>query len=572
MQINTNLDVLSANRASNRSQRSLSTALQRLSSGLRINRAVDDAAGLSISTRMQAQVTGMRAAARNANDAVSMMQTADGGLQSVTDMLQRMRELAVQAANKGVYSIVDRRAIQLEVDELSAEITRTAKNTSFNGIKILDDSARFGTPDGGKFAVMDALKRGWLKSSEDLISTYYGLTPRGTDFTVDLDAFTDGAGGTAARVSAGVAAGVGNINNLTLEIDMADFADFSAPNGGTGPVYYDRIIAHEMVHAVMDDQTDMSILPTWFKEGAAELIHGADERVSGLGGAAAVIAGSVISGGAWGGGSIDYAKAYLASRFLHLKAGGYSENDPSQSGMGLVMAELHAGQTLDQAIATATGGQYANEAAMLTDFDTNGQAYLEAHGLDLTNADAGSIGGIDAEDGLAVRDGRSAEQVVLDIDEYDENPTNFNVLWPVDFTAAEGPVNFLQFHVGADARQTINVGYASASAEALRVDDLDLVDYAPMAIGRVDAAIDYVNNQRARIGAQMSRLEHSVSINESQMEGVTASRSRILDADYALETATLTRSLILSQAATAMISQAQTQPQIALSLLSKNFQ
>ena len=567
MQINTNLEVLTANRANNRNQRAVTTALQRLSSGLRINHAVDDAAGLNISTRMSAQLNGLRAGARNANDAVSMMQTADGGLQSITDMLQRLRELSVQAANTGIYSVLDRQALQTEANALSAEITRTAKNTSFNGIKILDDTAHFGTPDGGKFAVVDALKRSWLAGSVDLISKYFGISPRGTDFTVDLDGFTDGAGGTLARVSAAVGAGVGNINNMKLEIDMADFANFSAPNGGAAPFYYDRIIAHEMVHAVMNDQTDMSILPTWFKEGSAEIIHGADERVVADGGATAVIAGSTISGGAWGGASIDYSKAYLAARYLHLKAGGFSEGNPTQHGLGRVMSELHSGATLDQAIQTATGGQYANEAAFLADFDANGQTFLQANGLDLTNTDTGSIGGTDAENGFAVRDGRTAEQVVTDVDEYDENPTNFNVIWPFTYTNPEGPVNFLHFQIGADAGNSLEVGYASASARALRVDELDLVNYAPLAIGRLDAAIGYVNNQRARIGAQMNRLEYSVSLNETQMEGVAASRSRILDADYATETAALTRSMILSQAANAMISQAQSAPQIALSLL-----
>jgi len=570
MQINTNLEAIGANRALNRNQRSLGTAIQRLSSGLRINSAVDDAAGLSITSRMTSQVSGMRVANRNASDAVSMMQTADSGLQSVTDMLQRMRELAVQAANKGVNSIADRRAIQAEVNELSAEITHTAKSTVFNGIQILNDTMRFGTPDGGKFAVVDALKRGWLESSEDIISKYYGLNARGTDFTVDLDGFTDGAGGTLARVSAGVAAGVGNINNMKLEIDMADFANFSEPNGGTSPFYYDRVIAHEMVHAVMNDQTDMSILPSWFKEGSAELIHGADERVVGDGGAATVIAGTNLA--AWGGASIDYSKAYLAARYLHLKAGGFTEDQAGKSGLGGVMAELHNGATLDQAISTATGGQYANEAAFLADFDTNGQAYLEANGLDLTNTDTGAIGGIDAENGHAVRDGRTAEQVVLDIDQYNENPTNFNVIWPFEYHDPEGPVKLLRFQIGANADQTMSVGYASASARALKVDKLDLVDYAPLAIGRIDAAIGFVSNQRARIGAQLSRLEASVSVNENQMEGLSASRSRIQDADYAVETATLTRGMILSQAATAMLSQAQASPQVAISLLNKSFQ
>ncbi|TAH43141.1 MAG: flagellin FliC [Betaproteobacteria bacterium] len=138
--INTNVASLNAQRNLSTSQASLSTTLQRLSSGLRVNSAKDDAAGLAIADRMNTQVRGMNVAIRNANDGVSLAQTAEGALGTITEGLQRMRELAVQSAN-GTNSDDDRLKLDAEYQQLSAEITRTAETTSFNGKKILDTDA-----------------------------------------------------------------------------------------------------------------------------------------------------------------------------------------------------------------------------------------------------------------------------------------------------------------------------------------------------------------------------------------------------------------------------------------------
>ena len=135
--INTNIASLNAQRNLNGSQNSLATALQRLSSGLRINSAKDDAAGLAIASRMTSQINGLNQAARNANDGISMAQTAEGALGQITDNLQRMRELAVQSAN-GTNSATDRAAIQNEVTQLQSEIDRVATTTAFNGTSLLD--------------------------------------------------------------------------------------------------------------------------------------------------------------------------------------------------------------------------------------------------------------------------------------------------------------------------------------------------------------------------------------------------------------------------------------------------
>ena len=137
--INTNIISINAQRNLALSGSSLATSMQRLSSGLRVNSAKDDAAGLAIAERMNTQVRGLTVASRNANDGISLAQTAEGALGKVGDMLQRMRELAVQAGN-ATNSKSDREALQAEVKQLSAEIDRVAKQTNFNGQKILDGS------------------------------------------------------------------------------------------------------------------------------------------------------------------------------------------------------------------------------------------------------------------------------------------------------------------------------------------------------------------------------------------------------------------------------------------------
>src|SRR6185369_14942565 len=139
MTINTNLASLNAQRSQSRTQNDLSTAIARLSSGLRINSARDDAAGLAISERMTSQIRGVKQAARNANDGISLAQTAEGALATVSDNLQRIRELAVQSAN-ATNSASDRASLQLEVAQLSAEIDRVAMQTQFNGTNLLDGS------------------------------------------------------------------------------------------------------------------------------------------------------------------------------------------------------------------------------------------------------------------------------------------------------------------------------------------------------------------------------------------------------------------------------------------------
>lgn len=140
MVINTNIAALNSQRMLSRTNESLQTAMERLSSGLRVNSAKDDAAGLAIADRMTSQVRGMTVAMRNANDGISMAQTAEAGMGNITETLQRMRDLAVQAGNFGAVSSEDRQKLQTEFKQLGSEIQRIIENTEFNGKKILNGS------------------------------------------------------------------------------------------------------------------------------------------------------------------------------------------------------------------------------------------------------------------------------------------------------------------------------------------------------------------------------------------------------------------------------------------------
>ena len=332
--VNTNVASLNAQRNLNGSQTMLGKAIQRLSSGLRINSAADDAAGLAISDRFTTQIGGLNQAVRNANDGVSMLQTADGALGTVSQALQRVRELAVQAAN-ATNSDSDKKALQQEVAQLTAEVDRVGRSTSFNGQKIFGQEEASVVGDADVLAVQDGLKSGWLSSAEDLIKQYYGIQANGNAFKIEFDTFTDGPGGTLARVSTSVgSSGIGQ--NITLQIDMKDFVPPNPPNGGNAPFYNDRILTHEMTHAVMDATMNVGSFfannQIFFMEGTAELMHGADERlygdIGGAGGAniSAVMAKVANWGSSWDGSSAAYSAAYAGMRYLdqQIKAAGGS--------------------------------------------------------------------------------------------------------------------------------------------------------------------------------------------------------------------------------------------------------
>lgn len=563
--VNTNVASLNAQRNLNGSQTALGKAIQRLSSGLRINSAADDAAGLAISDRFTTQINGLNQAVRNSNDGISMLQTADGALSTVSKSLQRIRELAVQAAN-ATNSDSDKKALQLEVSQLAAEIDRVGRTTTFNGQKLFGQETASVVGDPDQLAVQDQLRSGWLSQAEQMVKQYYGLEANGNSFKVDFTGFTDGAGGTIARVVTGLgSSGIGS--NITLQVDMTDFKSGSPTNDG--------VIAHEMTHAVMDATLNVGSIfannQTFFMEGTAELIRGGDDRlyadIGGSGGAniAAVVGKVADWGSSWDGSSAAYSAAYAGMRYLDQQiraAGGSGIRDVTT-----YMAADPNTRTLDQALANATHGAFTGVADFKAKFQADGATFigdLLSTGK-LANADAGAIGGADASGGPV----RNAADVVPDVANHsgEDQLDGFKETWEKLASAAPATTHKQKLQIGANVNESFDIGTFAMNGSALGIMDADVSTDANAVINKMDRALDYLNARRADIGAQLSRLD---SINSNLMAGVesmSASRSRILDADYATETANLTRQQILQQAGVAMLSQANSSPQQVLQLL-----
>lgn len=558
MKINSNINALFTERNLKASSNDLQNTMQRLSSGLRINSAKDDAAGLAISDRFTSRINGMEQASRNTNDSISMLQTAEGALSTVTDSLQRIRTLAVQAAN-GTNSLADKQSLQAEVQQLKDEIRTLYDRTNFNGVQLFDRGEATRDSNENETSVINGLHSYWLEQSENIIEKYYGLMGDNAILRVDIKSFSDGAGQTAARVVGTIQSGETLVSNQVMEIDMADFTPPNLPNGGSALFYNDRIIAHEMVHAVMGRTVNSTAAgtPTWFKEGAAEFIHGADERL--LSDINASNVASVVnqigngSSGAWGGNSIDYSTAYAAVRYMHaeIKANG-------GDGIKDIMTYLaeDPNRTLNQAFAEASSGAFTDLADFVADYTANGANFINTK-MDLNNADTGAIGGLDADNG----DLKTADNVVPTPEFYEADPLQ-------GFIAAfNQSVEIDRHEINLQLGENSSQKFKLESVSRIDVEAFDVANDAEGTIRRVDAALKEIDSLRAMFGAIQNRLESTVNNLANNIENTTASRSRLLDADFASETTKMTRAQILQQAGIAMMAQANSSSQLALQLL-----
>ncbi|PYC28308.1 flagellin [Aquipseudomonas alcaligenes] len=556
--VNTNIASSFTRRQLESNTKGLDTSLQRLSTGQRINSAKDDAAGLQISNRLTSQVRGLNVATRNANDAISLLQVAEGALQTVSDSLQRVRSLGLQAMN-GSNGASERKALNQEAQQLLQEINRLNETTTFAGRKVFDQGDFSALGDLDRRAILNGLKGYWLNEAEQLVLNSFGIQGDGSTLTVNLD-FTDGAGNVLASVSGTGGAG-GKVDNQSLNIDLADFLPANLPNGGSAPYYNDRIIAHEMVHAIMGRSMNFTALPNWFKEGAAEAIHGADERLSGdtAGGtstAAIVAAFNADDVSA----SAGYSGGYAAVRYMHDRikaAGGEGIKDIMQ------YLNRNPGSTLNAALANASNGAFTGEADFDTKFNADAATYVAS--LDLTNEDTGAIGGFDADR----REVRTAQNVLPNQGAGSKLTRGFNVDLPELFNAeGVGGNTLVKFQIGANAYETLEIGFGSFNVDSMALSNLDLIDNPGIAVLDIDDALAYIDRQRANMGAVQNRLESTIANLQNIAENAAASRSRILDTDYAAETANLTSKQIIQQAAQSVLAQANQRPQAVLNLLS----
>jgi flagellin len=490
--INTNLNSLTAQRNLGASGSALSTAIQRLSSGLRINSAKDDAAGLAISQRFTGQIRGLNQAARNANDGISLAQTAEGALKAGGDILQRVRELAVQSANAS-NSASDRQALNQEVSQLVSELDRIAQTTEFNGQKLLDGT--FGT---AQFQVGANSGQTIVAATANLRTSQYGnnqviasgpsaaAAAWGANATVIDTVAVNGALGSAtvslaANGTAKAAADAVNLQTANTGVTAAARADVQLVFGAAGA--YTLLLRSDNA---ANETVSFSLSAASGSDGLSNAISAINEKSSKTG-----IIASLNSGGS-----------------------------------GIVLTNNTGNDILvaDPAVVNAGAVTVTKQVT-----DTTGALVSVAGSVTLLAAST-------AETSL------TSGYVTLDSDK------SFGI------DATTGSAASLVVDSNSTLKKVSNL-------------DVSSVAKANDALKTVDSALAFISGERAKLGALQSRFETSISALQITSENLSASRGRIQDADFAAETANLSRAQILQQAGTAMVAQANQIPQGVLALL-----
>jgi len=499
--INTNIASLNTQRALNSSQNALQTSLQRLSSGLRINSAKDDAAGLAISDRMTSQIRGLNQAVRNANDGVSLAQTAEGALAEITNNLQRIRELSVQSAN-ATNSASDREALDLEVQQLLSEIDRVSAQTSFNGRNVID-----GTFGNAVFQVGDQVGQTIsLNLSGSMRSDAIGQIAQDTSSVESTVANLTGTGTIAVGLNSAVSIGITSAGQSAGQSVGSAYAKANAINsaGVSG------------LTATASNNIELQV-------GAVTLADGETFTLQ--------VNGTTIFN------NTSVGATSVASQTI-VDTINSNSNDTGVSavlnGTNLLLStsdgrDIAIGQT-----ATGATGTEGVTVGTQTSVDLNGTTYYQ-----------GVVGAFaDATDGSAVDAAVNGGRLTMTANE------------TITITGDGAILGF------AGANHTITKDTTTISTI-----NVDTVADSEDAIYRVDSALSSVSTLRSTFGAIQNRFSSVVSNLQTTSENVSAARSRIQDADFAAETAELTRNQILQQAGIAMLSQANSAPQSVLALL-----
>jgi len=570
--INTNIASLNAQRNLNTSQSSLGMSLQRLSSGLRINSAKDDAAGLAISERMTAQIRGLDQANRNANDGVSLSQTAEAALSSSGEILLRIRELAIQAGN-GTNTASDRAALNTEVQSLTQELQRIATTTEFNGRKVID----------GSFASLNFQVGANANQTISIISGNFQTNAYGNNRIGGLSAFTNGGVGdlvTGTKGQVAASAGFGDALLLTGGTDKSPVngalkqGDFSiSTSSGNYDVFYKAGASGEEIAA------SVNRLDSGVRASALT------EVVLGDGGGAAAVNQNFVQNSSYTFRiSTDYSDPTNASALnpnfttISFKTGG-------SDGTAVV-------NTSDQLNAAA---QAFNDAAGKTGFTAqvvqtdNGDYAVKLSNdtgkdLRIMNASASqnsSLAGLNVSvSDISVLDGDSAttKNQLVNGNSLAATPGAASNTWTngegnwytgkvvFDSTKAFSMTTAVADVFGAGTGTAVAGTFGSQLQQTTTL-DVSTYDASQRTLATVDSALAAITDQRARYGAIQARFESTIANLAAASENLNASRSRIRDTDFAKETTNLARSQILQQAGMAMLAQANQLSQNVLSLL-----
>ena len=615
--INTNILSLNSQRNLNTSQNDVAQALNRLSSGLRINSARDDAAGLAIAERFTTQIRGLNQAARNANDGISLAQTGEGALAEVTNNLQRIRELAVQAVN-ATNSDSDRIAANREVTQRLAEIDRIAAQTSFNGRKVLDGSfgdalfqvganvgetISLGLNTSVRTSAIGAVATAESVDLDTLIAKKGTAAQASFDLSGLLGKDYSAAAGKAVFTGGTVATGGANFTTGNLSFDVSDGTKTTRVSLTTNLAT--RAAVANAINAALDadgNTADAAVDATSGQLTISSTATGADARVRVSNIVAAAGAPNIL-------GTVPdtTAQTGTAAAAIQLTFG-----DPSNDPVTVTIdADLSTGtksaqttalvQEIRAALKTGEGREFSvrgGKPGVITVKDNAVNKAFTAGNFTLTDTNNALGGGAGAQvaataSTAGVKGTSGASALTLEV-------SDLTVRFGTDraitigkgtYDTVEGFVNAVNRALGSNATatldkdnvlsissgKTITIGGADATkvfaktsfatSGDLSTTDISTVDGANSAIRAVDAALTTVSDLRSTFGAIQNRFQSTVANLATTTENLTASRSRILDTDFAAETAALTRARILQQAGIAVLAQANSQPQAVLALL-----
>jgi flagellin len=593
--INSNIMSLTAQRNLNRSQTALATSLQRLSSGLRINSAKDDAAGLAISERFTTQIRGLNQAMRNANDGISLSQTAEGALVEINNNLQRIRELAVQSVNAS-NSASDRATLDQEVQQRLAEIDRIANQTAFNGQKVLDGS--FGT---AKFQVganvgetigldlQTSMRQADIgavatATSADLSEVITeGSNAVAGSYTTDqlssLDFSTAGSAATAGNFVAASAFGSSNFatDSVSFKVDTTTVtldADYTNP-AGVATAIEGQLTGYTVSAGVGGELT---IARTATGSGStAPVISAYNGDVDGNT--------TSVTNPFTGGTSTNGADAVTTSNLVFDVDGSTITINSDYTGDLASLVTDIQGQ-LDG----ASSGAWTVAASGTAGFSITSNNAGTTHPTVVDNFQTTSITGADTGTQVTAADAIAEASVTVTDDftitlggnDYDvANGTYTTVQSLVDAintalgsnatASADDTGTTISIVAGEDVTidAATTLGFSATNTASGDLTAVNVLDVAASndTINRVDSALTSVSALRSTFGAIQNRFESTIANLGATVENLSSSRSRIQDADFAAETAALTRVQILQQAGISVLSQANAQPQSVLALL-----
>jgi len=611
--INTNIASLNAQRNLNDSQSAANTAMERLSSGLRINSAKDDAAGLAISERFQSQISGLNQAQRNANDGISLAQTAEGAMDEITNNLQRIRELAVQSAN-ATNSISDRQALNQEVQQRIEEINRIASQTSFNGLKVLDgtfgtQTFQVGANAGETIGISGLDSQGGqigsvLKETSGLssfivapagsVDTEVDISASGLDFAASPDitgtvtingvavsvsaATAGGAGDVVTAINTGIAtakseAGYnGELDNITVAGDNATgvitftnaavsdtTVDFNLSDDATAAAASD-IFTGQTITAGNSATDTLDLAAFDFANGGSLTITGVTNPIDiAAGQTLAQVASTIQAELRSVTGDANLTATLNGSNVLSINAVTTSPVVPDFTIASNAVGNTYApgAQTIDAALSEALTLESAFASGEAFDFavDINGTSY-SFEGLTSLNDIVSQVNAKSNETGIKANLNANNDEILFS-SQFGEAFT-VNIQADLDSDGAFDPTT-----------ETVQALSATIAADTISMNDIDISvrEGADLAMIAVDYAIDSINGFRAELGAVQNRFESTIANLATTAENLSASNSRIRDADFAAESAELARTQVLQQAGLSVLAQANARPQQVLQLL-----